>query len=73
MATLLGAFVAAAVALWLVDGFAVTFSIGTFALEITPKVLATGVLGGLALAVVGALPPAWTCLKPELPAALRAS
>jgi putative ABC transport system permease protein len=58
LATLLGAFVAAAVALWL---------------EITPRVLATGVLGGLALAVVGALPPAWTCLKPALPTALRAS
>jgi putative ABC transport system permease protein len=73
LATLLGAFVAGALALWLADGFAVTFSIGTFALEITPQVLAIGVLGGLALAVIGALPPAWTCLKPQLPAALRAS
>jgi putative ABC transport system permease protein len=73
LATLLGALTAAAFALGIADGFTVTFSIGAFALEITPEVLAIGVLGGLALAVIGTLPPAWTCLKPQLPTALRAS
>jgi putative ABC transport system permease protein len=73
MATLMGALVAASLALWLADGFAVTFSIGTFALEITPEVLGLGVIGGVLLAIIGTLPPAWTCLKPLLPAALRAS
>lgn len=73
LATLMGALLAAGVALAWVDGFAVSFAIGTFALEITPQVLGVGVLGGLALAIVGALPPAWTCLRPRLPTALRAS
>ncbi len=73
LASLLGALVASLAALVFADGFAVTFSIGTFALRITPEVLVTGVLGGTALAIVGALPPAWTCLRPLLPAALRSS
>ncbi|MEZ0276471.1 MAG: ABC transporter permease [Roseimicrobium sp.] len=73
LATLMGALVAATLSLWLADGYAVTFSIGTFALEITPQVLGLGVAGGIALAIIGTLPPAWTCLKPLLPAALRAS
>jgi len=73
LATLIGALVAAAVALTFADGYAVTFSIGTFALAITPEVLAIGVMGGLGLAIFGALPPAWTCLKPLLPTALRSS
>lgn len=73
LATLLGALVAALVALVFLDGLAVTFSIGTFALAITPQVLLTGVAGGFCLALVGTLPPAWACLKPMLPVALRAS
>ena len=73
LATLIGVVAAGFAALALADGLAVTFSIGTFALEITPRILATGVLGGLGLAILGALPPAWTCLKPALPAALRSS
>jgi putative ABC transport system permease protein len=73
LATLLGVFVAGAVALIFADGFAVAFAIGTFAIEITPEVLGIGVLGGAVLAILGALPPAWTCLKPQLPAALRSA
>lgn len=73
LATMLGALAAAAFALWVADGFAVPFSIGTFVIDISPKVLGLGLLGGLALALVGALPPAWTCLRPTLPVALRSS
>lgn len=73
LATLIGVLLAATVALTLLDGCAVSFSIGTFALEITPRILLTGVAGGLGLAILGALPPAWTCLRPPLPSALRSS
>lgn len=73
LATLMGVLLAGAVALALVDGYAVSFSIGTFALRVTPETLLMGVAGGLGLAVIGALPPAWTCLRPPLPSALRSS
>lgn len=73
LATMLGALLASGLALWLADGLTVPFSIGTFVIDISPSVLGIGLVGGLALAIVGALPPAWTCLRPNLPVALRSS
>lgn len=73
LATMLGALVAAAFALWIADGVTVPFSIGTFVIDISPSVLGIGLAGGFVLAIVGALPPAWTCLRPKLPIALRSS
>lgn len=72
-ATMLGVVLAAAAALLFADGLTVPFSIGTFVIDVSPAVLGIGIIGGIALAIVGALPPAWTCLRPELPAALRSS
>ncbi len=71
MGTLTGALVALALGLWLADGVVVPFSIGAFTLEITPQVLAVGIGTGIALGLVGALPPAWACLRPPLREALR--
>ncbi|MEZ5326097.1 MAG: ABC transporter permease [Verrucomicrobiales bacterium] len=73
LATMLGATIAAAFAMWVADGITVPFSIGTFVIDISPSVLSIGLAGGLVLAIVGALPPAWTCLRPKLPVALRSS
>jgi putative ABC transport system permease protein len=73
LAALMGALFAALLALMFADGFSVPFSMGAFELHITPGVLGLGVLGGIGLAVAGTLPPAWTCLRPALPKALRAS
>lgn len=73
LATMIGALVAAAFALTVADGVTVPFSIGTFVVDISPSVLGLGIAGGVLLAVVGALPPAWTCLRPTLPVALRSS
>ena len=73
LASLLGSLFAAVVALVFADGYSVPFSIGTFLLRITPGILGLGVLGGFVLALVGTLPPAWTCLRPALPTALRSS
>ena len=73
LACLTGALLASVVAVVLLDGRTVPFSIGAFTLEIGPGVAITGILTGLFLGLLGALPPAIRCLKPPLPTALRMS
>lgn len=73
MASLCGAVVASLVAVWILDGIAVSFSIGSFVLRVTPSVALAGLLTGLGLGLVGALPPGIRCLKPPLPDALRSA
>jgi putative ABC transport system permease protein len=73
LACLTGALLASVISVALLDGRTVPFSIGAFTLEIGPGVAITGILTGLFLGLLGALPPAIRCLKPPLPAALRMS
>lgn len=73
MACLTGALLASVIAVALLDGQTIPFSIGAFTLEVGPGVAITGILTGLLLGLVGALPPAIRCLKPPLPTALRMS
>lgn len=73
LACLTGALVASATALLVFDGRTVPFSIGTFTLEVTPGVAVAGIVTALLLGVVGAMPPAFRCLKPSLPVALRSA
>jgi putative ABC transport system permease protein len=73
LACLTGALLASVVAMVLLDGRTVPFSIGAFTLDIGPGVAITGILTGLFLGLLGALPPAIRCLKPSLPTALRMS
>jgi putative ABC transport system permease protein len=73
LACLTGTLVASLAAVLLLDGRTVPFSIGAFTLDISPGVAVTGVLTGLLLGLLGALPPAIRCLKPPLPVALRSS
>lgn len=73
LACLSGALLASVLAVLLLDGRTVPFSIGAFILEISPGVAITGILTGLLLGLLGALPPAIRCLKPSLPTALRSS
>ena len=73
LACLTGALLASLIAVLLLDGRTIPFSIGAFTLEISPAVAITGVLTGLLLGLIGALPPAIRCLKPALPTALRSS
>jgi putative ABC transport system permease protein len=68
-----GAVIAAAVALWLLDGVAVQFSMGAFGLRIDAPVLVIGLAAGLLLGIVGALPPAAACLKLPIPESLKAT
>lgn len=71
LACLTGALLASIIAMLAMDGLKVPFSIGTFSLEITGNVALTGILTGLLLGILGAVPPAIRCLKPALPVALR--
>ena len=73
LACLTGALLSSVFAVTLLDGRTLPFSIGAFTLEITPVVAITGILTGLLLGLLGALPPAFRCLKPPLPTALRMS
>ncbi|HLL88420.1 MAG TPA: ABC transporter permease, partial [Tepidisphaeraceae bacterium] len=68
-----GALLAAGVAVALLDGLTVQFSAGVFGLRVDAPVLAGGLLAGLALGLVGALPPAVRCLRLPIPDALKAS
>ena len=67
------ALAAAAVALSLLDGIAVRISMGAFGLVVDGPVMALGLGAGLALGVVGALPPAWRCLNMPVASALKAA
>lgn len=73
LACLTGALLASVIAVLLLDGRTIPFSIGAFTLEVSPGVAVSGVLTGLLLGLIGALPPAIRCLKPALPTALRSS
>jgi putative ABC transport system permease protein len=73
LACLLGALLGSLVAVLFLDGITMAFSIGTFTLEIGPEVAIAGILTGLFLGLLGAVPPAIRCLKPSLPVALRSS
>ncbi len=72
LATAAGGLLACAVGVFLLDGLAVRFSMGAFGLLIDETVIGLGLLTGLALGVVGALPPAIRCLRPTIPVALKA-
>ena len=72
-ASLAGAVLASFAAVWAIDGLAVSFSMGSFVLRVTPPVAVIGLCTGLGLGLVGALPPGLRCLLPPLPAALRSS
>jgi putative ABC transport system permease protein len=71
LAVVAGALPAAATALWLLDGAAIRFSMGVFGLKVDAIVLAIGLGAGLLLGIVGALPPAWRCLRPSIAEALK--
>jgi len=73
MATLLGTLLASFLAVTFLEGVTVPFSIGTFRLLMPLPVLGLGLLVGLALGTLGALPPAARCLGAPLPVALRSS
>ena len=71
LATLTGTLVAFVTAYFLLDGLTIPFSVGTFSLTLTPTVIGVGLVAGFLLGTLGTLPPAFRCLAPALPSALR--
>jgi putative ABC transport system permease protein len=67
-----GALIGVALGLLLLDGLAVRFSMGAFALTLDAPVVLAGVLGGLLVGLVGAIPPAIRCLRLPITEALKA-
>lgn len=67
-----GALIASAIGLALLDGVAVRFSMGAFALTLDAPVMLAGVAAGLVVGLVGAIPPAVRCLRLPITEALKA-
>jgi putative ABC transport system permease protein len=72
LATAAGALLAAAAGMLLLDGLTVRFSMGVFGLVIDSSVLLLALAAGLFLGVIGALPPAYRCLRLPIAEALKA-
>ncbi|MEM1329141.1 MAG: ABC transporter permease [Planctomycetota bacterium] len=66
-----GALIGALLGLVLLDGLAVRFSMGAFALTIDPPVLLIGFAGGLLVGLIGAIPPAVRCLRLPIAESLK--
>ncbi len=73
VASIAGALLAVLSARVLLDGLAVRFSMGVLSLRVDSGVVALGLAAGLLLGAAGALPPAYRCLRPGIPEALRAA
>ncbi len=73
LATLTGTLIAAVLALLLLEGHTVNFSMGTFRFELGPAEALIGLGAGILLGLLGPLPPAARCLGAPLPKALRSS
>ncbi len=67
-----GAIVGAALGLVLLDGLAIRFSMGAFAITVDAPVMLIGLAGGLLVGLVGAIPPAARCLQLPITEALKA-
>jgi putative ABC transport system permease protein len=73
LASMAGTLIASALCLLFLDGLAVRFSMGVFQLSVDNNVLLLGMITGLAMGIIGALPPALRCLRFSIPDALKAT
>lgn len=67
-----GSLLASAAAVLLLNGAAVRFTMGAFALQVDSFVMLSGLSVGLIMGVVGALPPAWQVLRLPIVDGLKA-
>ena len=73
LAASIGALLAAGIGVLFLDGLAVRFSMGAFGLTLDSTVVGLALLAGLFLGIVGALPPAWRCLRLPIAEALKSA
>lgn len=66
-----GGVIGAAIGLFVLDGLAIRFSMGAFAITLDAPVIAIGLVGGLMVGLVGAIPPAVRCLRLPITEALK--
>jgi putative ABC transport system permease protein len=66
-----GSIIGSAAGLVLLDGVAVRFSMGAFELILDAPVVLAGMVGGLLVGLIGAVPPAIRCLRLPIPEALK--
>jgi len=71
LTTAVGSLLACTIGLLAFDGVAIRFSMGAFGLVVDGRVMTVSLLAGLALGVLGALPPAWRCLRLPITDALK--
>jgi len=71
LASATGTLIACAIGVFLLDGLAVQFSMGAFGLRIDAPALLFALSVGLLLGLLGALPPAYRCLKLPIPESLK--
>lgn len=72
IASMAGALAAAALAAAFLDGIAIHFSMGTFALRVDERTVAVGLAAGLVTGIAGCVAPAVRCLRMQIPSALKA-
>lgn len=72
IASMAGALAAAALAAAFLDGIAVHFSMGTFALVVDERTVAFGLAAGFFTGIAGCVAPAVRCLRMQIPSALKA-
>ncbi len=63
LASLAGGLIAVAIGLIVLDGVAVRFSMGAFAIAIDAPVVLSGLIVAIAVGLIGVLPPAVRCLR----------
>ncbi len=66
-----GALIGAFLGMMFLDGLAVRFSMGAFMLTIDAPVLLAGLLGGVLVGIIGAVPPSIRCLRLPITDALK--
>ena len=66
-----GAIPALLIAVLLLDGLGVRFSMGIFSLRVDAACVASGLAAGLLLGLIGSLPPTLRCLRADIPSALK--
>jgi ABC-type lipoprotein release transport system permease subunit len=71
LATGAGTLLACALARFLVHGRAVRFSMGVFELQVDTVTLSVGIACGFGVGLIGALVPAWRCLRLSISASLK--
>ncbi len=73
VATACGALIAAVVAIAILDGWSVRFSMGAFGLSVDSTVLMWGLAAAFLLAALGTIPPAWRCLRTPIAESFKAA